>query len=500
MKNLSHRLYLSIIFTTGFCSLGYQVIWQRYLSVLVGSQARSATIIISVFLLGLALGYYAFGRLAERIKDRHILLKTYGFVELATGAYAAIFPVLFKLLLDSPISQTNNFWIHLLLAALLLIPATFLMGATIPVMTTVLPESKENINRIHSRIYGLNTLGAFGGTLIAGLYIIPHLGYDMSLLLLGFLNVLVSLFYIKNNLSGPSYEKQKPEVLSHNFNPKLLYALGFVSGLTCLALEILWFRILGLTIGNSFIVFPFILSIFVLMIGLGSLTLKNINLQTFQKAIAYSLLFSALTFLTIPYLPLFINHIRVSFTSFPLAFYLYHILVYLVLLCILSPAIFYLGRLLPLTYSMIPKNNKDYGLKVGYLYFLNTLGTFLGAIALGYLAFHIFNLKVIYLLSLSSLFVLSFYFLKSRWLLQGLILTLALTIILTPFSRKYHEIGLFRNRAPTIEHLQNIISQVNTQRKERTASYLKDGPNATVAVLTDTDKHFRKIHHCQRKV
>ena len=60
----------------------------------------------------------------------------------------------------------------------------------------------------------------------------------MSLLLLGFLNVLVSLFYIKNNLSGPSYEKQKPEVLSHN--SKLLYALGFVSGLTGLALEILW--------------------------------------------------------------------------------------------------------------------------------------------------------------------------------------------------------------------------------------------------------------------
>ena len=101
-----------------------------------------------------------------------------------------------------------------------------------------LSQLAENSHRIHSRIYGLNTLGAFGGTLIAGLYIIPHLGYDMSLLLLGFLNVLVSLFYIKNNLSGPSYEKQKPEVLSHN--SKLLYALSFVSGLTGLALEILW--------------------------------------------------------------------------------------------------------------------------------------------------------------------------------------------------------------------------------------------------------------------
>ena len=464
------------------------MIWQRYLSLLVGSHARSATIIISVFLLGLALGYYVFGRVAEKVKDRHILLKIYGFVELATGAYAAIFPSLFKFFLDSPISQTNNFWIHLLLAALLLIPATFLMGATVPIMTTVLPESKENVNLIHSRIYGLNTLGAFLGTLVAGLYIIPQLGYDISLFLLGSLNVLVSLFYIKNNLSGPSYEKQKPEVLSHHFNQKLLYALGFVAGLTSLALEILWFRILGLTMGYSFVIFPFVLSIFILMIGLGSLTLKNINLQSFQKSMAYSLLFSLLTFLTVPYLPLFISHIRISFANHHLAFYLYHAFVYLVLLCVLSPAIFYLGRLLPFVYSMIQKDNKDYGLKVGHLYFFNTLGTFLGAVALGYLAFHIFGLKTIYLLSLSLLFILGLYFLKSRWVLQGLVLALALTTVLAPFSRKHHEKGLFRKRTPTNEHFKNIISQVNRQgRDKERRSYLKDGPNATVAVLDYTD-------------
>ena len=127
LRNFHHKLYLSVIFTTGFCSLGYQVIWQRYLSVLVGSHARSATIIISVFLLGLALGYYVFGRVSEKIKDRYLLLKIYGFTELATGAYAALFPLLFKFLLDSPLSHTNNFWMHLGFSGLLLIPVTFLM-------------------------------------------------------------------------------------------------------------------------------------------------------------------------------------------------------------------------------------------------------------------------------------------------------------------------------------------------------------------------------------
>ena len=290
VKRPTYILYLSIIFTTGLCSLGYQVIWQRYLSVLVGSHARSATIIVSVFLLGLALGYYVFGLLAERIKKRQQLLKTYGFVELATGFYAGIFPFIFAFFLESSISQTNNFWIHLFLAAVLLMPATFLMGATIPIMTTVLPESDENVALMHSRIYGLNTLGSFVGTLICGLYLITELGNALSLSLLALLNVFVSLFYIKNNLTGLVHQKKQPETLSHPFNQNLLYALAFVAGMTCLSLEILWFRILGLTIGNSFIVFPFILSIFVLMIGLGPLTLKRMDIKSFQKSFRYALI------------------------------------------------------------------------------------------------------------------------------------------------------------------------------------------------------------------
>ena len=162
MKYFNHKLlYLSIIFTTGFCSLGYQVIWQKYLSILVGSHARSSAIVVSVFLLGLALGYYVFGRLTEKIKDRYLLLKAYGFVEIFTGLYAVLFPKIFQFLLDSSISQTNHFGVHLFISSLLLILPTFLMGATVPIMTTVLPEDKENVSLIHSRIYGLNTLGAF---------------------------------------------------------------------------------------------------------------------------------------------------------------------------------------------------------------------------------------------------------------------------------------------------------------------------------------------------
>ena len=487
MKKPKHLLYLSVVFTTGFCSLGYQVLWQRYLSVLLGHHARSTAIIVSVFLFGLAVGYYVFGLLAKKIKGRQKLLKAYGFIELATGFYAGIFPSVFQFFLDSSLAQTNNFWPHLFLAAVLLMPATFLMGATIPIMTTVLPEKEDDVNLLHSRIYGYNTLGSFFGTLVCGLYLITKLGNNLSIILLAFINVAASLFYIKNNLKGLSHEEKKPEVLSHPFNQKLLYGLGFVAGMTCLSLEILWFRILGLTIGSSFVVFPFVLSIFVLMIGLGPLTLKKMTLESFQKSLGYSLIFSFCTFLTVPYLPLIISNIRVSFANHHLAFYLYHIFIYLIFLCLLSPAIFYLGRLLPFIYSMIKKDNRDYGFKVGKLYFFNTLGTFLGSVFLGHLAFHYFDLKSIYLTSLGFLLVAGVYFLKSRWVFQAVLMVLVVISIFTPFSRKHHELGLFRERTPSYTHFKNIFTQVNSPRQNMKAIYFKDGPNTTVSVLKNTD-------------
>ena len=118
---------------------------------------------------------------------------------------------------------------------------------------------------------------------------------------------------------------------------------------------------------------------------------------------------------------------------------------------------------------MIQKDEKDYGLKVGYLYFLNTLGTFFGAVGLGYLAFYIFELQAIYWLSLGLLLALGVYFLKSRWLLQGLVMALVVTSTYLPFSRKYHKAGLFRERHPSaIEHFKGLFGHTNKPHQKYT--------------------------------
>ncbi|MCY4524398.1 MAG: hypothetical protein OXB84_06640, partial [Halobacteriovoraceae bacterium] len=61
--------------------------------------------------------------------------------------------------------------------------------------------------------------------------------------------------------------------------------------------------------------------------------------------------------------------------------------------------------------------------------------------------------------------------------------SLALICLITPFPRKYHHLGLFRERTPTKDHFKNIITQTKRPVENQKVLYFKDGPNTTVTVL-----------------
>ena len=62
-------------FLSGAAGLIFQVVWQRYLSFLMGSEARSISLVVAVFLFGLATGYQFWGNMTERGWSRQKLLK-----------------------------------------------------------------------------------------------------------------------------------------------------------------------------------------------------------------------------------------------------------------------------------------------------------------------------------------------------------------------------------------------------------------------------------------
>jgi spermidine synthase len=263
-------------FLSGITGLAYQVYWQRYLSFLVGSEAKSIALVVAIFLLGLASGYEFWGRMTEKIESKHRLLKIYAFIELGIGGFAIIFPYYFEFLKSIVHSSGSNFFLDLIITILSIFLPTFLMGGTVPILTSYMPKTEEEVNDAHSKIYGLNSLGAFSGVFM-GAFLIPEFGLTLSITLTGILNLLIGLFFFVNNEEGKVKKQNSIPFIQNKFGDNWVYVLVFVTGMVSLGLEVIMVRALGLAIGMSYIVFPIVLSLFILGLALGSLSLKDSN-------------------------------------------------------------------------------------------------------------------------------------------------------------------------------------------------------------------------------
>ena len=84
---------LILFFCSGATALIYEVVWSKYLAQMFGSTIYAQTVVLAVFMGGLALGNRWFG---ERSEGFQRPVRTYGFVELAIGLYAFFFPTIYS--------------------------------------------------------------------------------------------------------------------------------------------------------------------------------------------------------------------------------------------------------------------------------------------------------------------------------------------------------------------------------------------------------------------
>ena len=175
------RILLALSLLWGAATMVVELAAERSLALSLGSSVYSLTLVLVLFIAGLALGGALFARL--RPADGWA-----GLAVMATLAGLAT-AVAVPLLGDLPVrmvplvAQFSRFSFLALLAvqcalvAVLLLPATFLMGAGMP-MACRLAGDAANIGPL----YAANTLGAIAGSLGAGLVTIPVLGLRNSLL------------------------------------------------------------------------------------------------------------------------------------------------------------------------------------------------------------------------------------------------------------------------------------------------------------------------------
>ena len=271
----------ALFFVSGSAGLIYQVAWNHIFTTVFGSTTYAVSVVISVFMAGLALGSFALGRVADRAR-RHLLI--YALLEvgialsallvvpalgLAEGLYGAVFRAS-----GSPALLTL---VQVVVSALILIVPTFLMGGTLPVLSRYLARRRRVVGSAVGILYGLNTLGAAAGAFLTGFVFIRLWGTQAAIYLAVVANLGLAVAFVGlHALAGrgeaavdePADEPAVEPALGRARLGLLLTAVA-VSGFVSFSYEVLWTRLLALVFETTVHAFSVMLTTFLLGLGLG---------------------------------------------------------------------------------------------------------------------------------------------------------------------------------------------------------------------------------------
>src|SRR3989442_615324 len=268
-----------LFFCSGATALVYEVVWSKYLTLMLGSTVQAQTVVLAVFMGGLALGNRLFGARADQSPRP---LAIYGYIELAIGLYAFFFNWFYQFA-DAVFVRLgtgqleHRAWLLVLKGALsvaLLLGPTLLMGGTLPLLAAWLQRQSSDASRWSARFYSINSLGAVFGAGMAGFYLVRALGMVSALQMTALVNLLVGLTAVglaRRQVGKVRAEPARtPTTESASNTLHWSCALVALTGGVSMGLEVLASRSLILIFGASLQAFSIVLMAFILGIGLGS--------------------------------------------------------------------------------------------------------------------------------------------------------------------------------------------------------------------------------------
>ena len=193
---LATNLFYLTAFASGFVTISTQVAWTRVLTMIIGSSTYAFSIVVALFLSGLAGGAWFVGRKDRTTKLRPTIL----IVELLT-AISLLFSLFVlnripALLITLGLSFKIQSWVGLLTlqiisATLLIFVPALLMGMVMPLVLVWASNQAHAVSRV-GRSYAVNTIGAIAGAFATGFVLIPVTSIRFTLLLAASCCVLVA--------------------------------------------------------------------------------------------------------------------------------------------------------------------------------------------------------------------------------------------------------------------------------------------------------------------
>ncbi len=378
-------MLLLLFFGSGCSALIYEVVWFQMLQLVIGSSAVSLGVLLGTYMGGMLLGSIA---LPNVIPLKSHPLRVYALIEMGIGiiGVAVLFgmPYVDRIYIGFIGHGFAGILLRGAVCAMILLPPTILMGATLPVVARWIEITPQGVSWL-GFLYGGNIAGAVFGCLMAGFYLL--MVHDMAtatyvaVAINGIIALVSIIMAVRTSYRGSVF------IPAHGYAARVpwfwvVYIVISLSGLCAMGAEVVWTRLLSLILGGTVYTFSIILAAFLIGLGIGSgigsflsrkITWPGIALGCCQMLLTAAIAWAAhINTGFLPYWPIYPSPSTSHWLNFMRDL--------LSGLWIILPAAILWGASFPLALAAVASRGHDPGRLVGEVYAVNTFGAVIGAI------------------------------------------------------------------------------------------------------------------------
>ena len=408
-------LVLTCFFFSGVTGLIYEILWTRMIVKVIGAAPFAVSIVLTVFMGGLGVGSYLASRTIDRIKQPLRLVRIYGILELAIGAYGLAIPFLLRAFTPLYAVVYNRLFSHFMLynlltfigCSLILCIPVICMGATLPILCRFYVTRLSHLGTHAGRLYGLNTIGAALGAFLCGFWLIHYLGMPGTLILAVLINGIIGILCLRagsgiqsrqvasdSKTSPPTDVVETPKVAQYPGALTAALVIFAVSGFCAMSYEVIWAKLLGLIVGPTTYSFTIVLVTFISGLALGSMLFGWLGDKTGKPMwlLVLTQIAAALIVLGISQLmgnsQLFFAKLIFTFRE---RFALLSITKAAILFSFMILPTLCLGATFPLVGKIYTQSVSKVGRSIGVAYAINTIGAVLGSFCAGFVLIPLFG-------------------------------------------------------------------------------------------------------------
>jgi spermidine synthase len=410
-QRVPRAAYFLLFTVSGFAGLIYESLWSQYLKLFLGHAAYAQTLVLALFMGGMAIGSWAASRWSARMPN---LLMAYAIAETLIGLASIAFHDVFVFAVDRSYeswlpavwsaageSETAAALFKWTLGGALILPQSILLGATFPLMSAgLIRRYPLGPGGSLAMLYFTNSFGAAAGVLASGFLLVELFGLPGTMQLAGAINLVLAAVVALLARGGEPAPRAEQHAASTPVDaPWVTFlAVAFLTGAASFIYEIGWIRMLSLVLGSSTHSFELMLSAFILGLAFGGLWVRG-RIDRIADPVRFlgvvQVAMGVLALLTLPlYGQMFdlMHAVMKGLARTDSGYTLFLAASHGIALAIMFPATFCAGMTLPLiSYTLLRAGRGERA--IGAVYAANTLGAIAGVMFAAHVGMPLLGLK-----------------------------------------------------------------------------------------------------------